>query len=152
MRSGSGGASPWRRSDPGGSGELSRVSVATTASSSSERSVSGAGRGVSFLDAFRSCFVPPEARSPETSMSDDFHPSHQRTYADALCLSLPISPLLLYFQVPFPIQDDIFGRKAGPFFHARFREFYHYTAIYCAIILEKWSWATNKFSDIFLQI
>jgi len=143
MRSGSGGASPWRRSDPGGSGELSRVSVATTASSASERSVSGAGSGASFLDAFRSCFVPPEVRSPEASMSDDFHPSHQRTYADALCLSLSISPVLLYFQVPFPIQDDIFGRKAGPFFHARFREFYHYTAIYCAIILEKWSWATN---------
>ncbi|KAG2554756.1 calmodulin-binding receptor-like cytoplasmic kinase 2 [Panicum virgatum] len=77
MRSGSGGASPWRRSDPGGSGELSRASVATTASSASERSVSGAGRGASFLDAFRSCFVPPEVRSPEASMSDDFHPSHQ---------------------------------------------------------------------------
>ncbi|XP_072147032.1 calmodulin-binding receptor-like cytoplasmic kinase 2 isoform X2 [Setaria viridis] len=77
MRSASGGASPWRRSDPGGSGELSRVSVATTASSAPEGSVSGGGRGLSFLDAFRSCFVPPEARSPETSMSDDFHPSHQ---------------------------------------------------------------------------
>ncbi|CAL4912580.1 unnamed protein product [Urochloa decumbens] len=77
MRSASGGASAWRRSDPGGSGELSRVSVATTASSAPERSVSGGGRGVSFLDAFRSCFVPPEARSPETSMSDDFHPSQQ---------------------------------------------------------------------------
>ncbi|CAN6302291.1 unnamed protein product [Urochloa humidicola] len=77
MRSASGGASPWRRSDPGGSGELSRVSVATTASSAPERSVSGGGRGASFLDAFRSCFVPPEARSPETSVSDDFHPSHQ---------------------------------------------------------------------------
>lgn len=61
----SGGGSAWsRRSDPG----------ATTESSAS---VNGGGRGISFLEAFRSCFVPPEARSPETSMSDDFHPSHQ---------------------------------------------------------------------------
>ncbi|WVZ55463.1 hypothetical protein U9M48_006122 [Paspalum notatum var. saurae] len=74
MSSGSGPA--WsRRSDPG---EVSRFSVATRASSSaSEPSASGGGRGISFLDAFRSCFVPAEARSPETSMSDDFHHSHQ---------------------------------------------------------------------------
>lgn len=79
MRSVSGtGSAGSRRSDPGGSGELSRFSVATTASSD------GGGRGISFLDAFRSCFVPPEARSPENSMSDESQPSHQRTYANAL--------------------------------------------------------------------
>ncbi|GJN09083.1 hypothetical protein PR202_ga27056 [Eleusine coracana subsp. coracana] len=66
-----------RRSDPSGSGDLSRFSVATMASSASERSVDGGGRGT-FLDAFRSCFVPTGARSPpETSLSDDFHNSHQ---------------------------------------------------------------------------
>nr|CAB3497071.1 unnamed protein product [Digitaria exilis] len=78
MRSSSGGASTWRRSDAaGGSGELSRVSAATTASTASARSVSGGGRGASFLDAFRSCFALQEERSPDNSMSDDFHPSHQ---------------------------------------------------------------------------
>ncbi|XP_062209895.1 calmodulin-binding receptor-like cytoplasmic kinase 2 isoform X2 [Phragmites australis] len=76
MRSGSGGGPAGRRSEPGGSGDLSCFSVDTTASSASARSVNS-GRGISFLDAFRSCFVPPEARSPETSLSDDFHPSHQ---------------------------------------------------------------------------
>ncbi|KAF0913768.1 hypothetical protein E2562_024633 [Oryza meyeriana var. granulata] len=69
-----------RRSDPGDSRDLSRVSVATTESYNSERSVSSVGgRGIAFLDAFRSCFVSGEAqaRSPETSLSDDFHPSQQ---------------------------------------------------------------------------
>ncbi|XP_062216787.1 calmodulin-binding receptor-like cytoplasmic kinase 2 [Phragmites australis] len=71
------GGSAGRRSDPGGSGDLPRFSAATTASSASERSVNGGGRGVSFLDAFRSCFVPTGTRSPETSLSEDFHPSQQ---------------------------------------------------------------------------
>uniref|UniRef100_A0A0D9VPK5 non-specific serine/threonine protein kinase n=1 Tax=Leersia perrieri TaxID=77586 RepID=A0A0D9VPK5_9ORYZ len=73
------------RSDPGDSRDLSgRVSVATTTAESyrSERSVgsSASGRGIALLDAFRSCFVPAaeaHARSPETSLSDDFHPSQQ---------------------------------------------------------------------------
>ncbi|KAL5210782.1 hypothetical protein ABZP36_006405 [Zizania latifolia] len=65
------------RSDPGDSLDLSRVSVATTESYNSERSVGSAGRGIPFLDAFRSCFVSVEARSPETTLSDDFHPSQQ---------------------------------------------------------------------------
>jgi hypothetical protein len=78
------GRSAGRRSgdnNPSGSGDLSRFSVATTASSASQRSADGGGRGISFLDAFRSCFVPTEARSPDNSLSDnDFHPSQQRTY------------------------------------------------------------------------
>ena len=63
----------------GGSDDLSRYSVATT-TVSSDRS-SGSGRGAAaFLDAFRSCFAPSDARSPETSLSDvDFDASHQRT-------------------------------------------------------------------------
>lgn len=77
MKSVSGTGSAGSRSDPGGSGELSRFSVATTASSASQPSANGGARGISFLDAFRSCFVPPEARSPENSMSDESHPSHQ---------------------------------------------------------------------------
>ncbi|KAL5218766.1 hypothetical protein ABZP36_019450 [Zizania latifolia] len=65
------------RSDPGDSRDLSHVSVATTDSYNSERSVGSAGRGIPFLNAFRSCFVSAEARSPETSLSDEFHPSQQ---------------------------------------------------------------------------
>jgi hypothetical protein len=128
MRSASGGASPWRRSDPGGSGELSRVS---TASSAPEGSVSGGGgRGLSFLDAFRSCFVPPEARSPETSMSDDFHPSHQRTYTQTP-FSVPIFPTAFVLSVPgalFSIRDDIFSS-------GKLVLFVLVSGYYCAIIL-----------------
>ncbi|KAL6649218.1 hypothetical protein ACP70R_013442 [Stipagrostis hirtigluma subsp. patula] len=80
MRSGGGGGGgggpAGRRSGHGDSGDLSRSSIVTSASSDSARSLN-AGRGLSFLDAFRSCFVPTEARSPETSLSDDFQPSHQ---------------------------------------------------------------------------
>lgn len=82
----SGGGRRRRTSDYHGggasSGDLSRFSVATAASSSSsapaasERSANG-GRGAAFLDAFRSCFSPAEARSPDTSLSEDFHPSRQ---------------------------------------------------------------------------
>ncbi|GJN30307.1 hypothetical protein PR202_gb18601 [Eleusine coracana subsp. coracana] len=79
MMSRSSSRSAGRRSDPSGSGDLSRFSVATMASSASERSVGGGGRGLTFLDAFRSCFVPTGARSPPetSSVSDDFHTSHQ---------------------------------------------------------------------------
>ncbi|XP_037426491.1 calmodulin-binding receptor-like cytoplasmic kinase 2 [Triticum dicoccoides] len=80
--SNSAGSAPRRRpmSDLiGASDDLSRYSVAIT-TVSSDRS-SGSGRGAAaFLDAFRSCFAPSDARSPETSLSDvDFDASHQHS-------------------------------------------------------------------------
>ncbi|XP_048572592.1 calmodulin-binding receptor-like cytoplasmic kinase 2 isoform X1 [Triticum urartu] len=93
MRSGSSsssaGSAPRRRpmSDLIGTGasasasdDLSRYSVATT-TASSERSSGSSGRGAAaFLDAFRSCFAPGDARSPETSLSDvDSDASHQHS-------------------------------------------------------------------------
>jgi hypothetical protein len=95
--------------NPSGSGDLSRFSVATTASSASQRSVDGGGRGISFLDAFRSCFVPTEARSPDNSLSEnDFHPSQQRAYPQhhGFPSSISISPALFtsmsFFESPWP--------------------------------------------------
>ncbi|XBJ11438.1 hypothetical protein VPH35_016135 [Triticum aestivum] len=77
--SSSAGSAPRRRpmSDLiGASDDLSRFSVATT-TASSERSAGGRG-AAAFLDAFRSCFAPADARSPETSLSDvDLDASHQ---------------------------------------------------------------------------
>jgi hypothetical protein len=72
-----------RRDVTGGSSDdLSRYSVATTTASDRSSVSGGAGRrAAAFLDAFRSCFAPAEARLPETSFSDDFNQSQQRTCA-----------------------------------------------------------------------